>query len=243
MRVAVAADHAGFPLKDAVIDWLRELGHEPVDFGTDSTEPVDYPDVIAPAAEAVAAGDCERGIVLGGSGTGEGIVANKIAGIRCVVASDPVTARLGREHNDANVLSMGARIVGTELARACVEAFMDGQYQGGRHQRRIDKISALERRIRAMTDITPGRAHAPAQAADAADGPDRRRHRGHPRPALPGPRRPDALRHRHRPRLRPLAGRALAGGPRLAAGRQARLEPDPVVLPVDDHPRRGGASG
>jgi len=145
MRVAVAADHAGFPLKDPIIGWLRELGHEPVDFGTDSTQPVDYPDVIAPAARAVADGACERGIVLGGSGTGEGIVANKIAGIRCVVASDPVTARLGREHNDANVLSMGTRIVGTELARACVEAFMDGRYQGGRHQRRIDKISALER--------------------------------------------------------------------------------------------------
>ena len=145
MRVAVASDHAGFPLKGPIVEWLLALGHEPVDFGTDSTEPVDYPDVIAPAARAVADGACERGIVLGGSGTGEGIVANKIAGIRCVVASDPVTARLGREHNDANVLSMGTRIVGTELARACVEAFMDGRYQGGRHQRRIDKISALER--------------------------------------------------------------------------------------------------
>jgi ribose 5-phosphate isomerase B len=144
VRVAVAADHAGYPLKSAVIDWLRELGHEPVDFGTDSTEPLDYPDVIAPAARAVAAGDCQRGVVLGGSGTGEGIVSNKVVGIRCVVASDPVTARLGREHNDANVLSMGTRIVGTELARACVEAFMGGQFQGGRHQRRIDKISALE---------------------------------------------------------------------------------------------------
>ena len=145
MRVAVAADHAGYPLKGPVIEWLHEMGHEPVDFGTHSTEPVDYPDVIAPAARAVAARDCERGIVLGGSGTGEGIVANKIRGVRCVVASEPVTARLGREHNDANVLSMGTRIVGTELARACVEAFMDGRYQGGRHQRRIDKISDLER--------------------------------------------------------------------------------------------------
>jgi len=145
MRVAVAADHAGYPLKGPVIEWLCELGHEPVDFGTASTEAVDYPDVIAPAARAVAAGDCERGVVLGGSGTGEGIVANKIRGVRCVVASEPVTARLGREHNDANVLSMGTRIVGTELARACVEAFMDGRYQGGRHQRRIDKISDLER--------------------------------------------------------------------------------------------------
>ena len=144
MRVAVAADHAGLRLKGPIMEWLRDLGHEPVDFGTDSTAPVDYPDVIAPAARAVAMGECGRAIVLGGSGTGEGIVANKVQGIRCVVTSDPVTARLGREHNDANVLSMGARIVGTELARACVEAFMGGQYQGGRHQRRIDKISDLE---------------------------------------------------------------------------------------------------
>jgi ribose 5-phosphate isomerase B len=148
MRVAVASDHAGFPLKDPILEWLRAMDHEPVDFGTDSTEPVDYPDVIAPAARAVAAGDCQRGIVLGGSGTGEGIVANKIAGVRCVVASDPVTARLGREHNDANVLSMGSRIVGTELARACLEAFMDGRFEGGRHQRRIDKIAELEARTR-----------------------------------------------------------------------------------------------
>ena len=144
MRIAVASDHAGYPLKEQVIAWLRADGHDAVDFGTHSVESVDYPDVIAPAARAVAGGDCERGIVLGGSGTGEGIVANKIAGIRCVVASDPVTARLGREHNDANVLSMGARIVGTEVARACVVAFLDGVYEGGRHQRRVDKISKLE---------------------------------------------------------------------------------------------------
>ena len=112
MRVAVAADHAGFPLKEPIIGWVRALGHEAVDFGTDSTEPIDYPDVIAPAARAVAVGECDRAIVLGGSGTGEAIVANKIDGIRCVEAADPVTARLGRQHNDANALSMGARIVG-----------------------------------------------------------------------------------------------------------------------------------
>ena len=94
----------------------------------------------------MARGECQLGIVLGGSGTGEGIVANKIRGIRCVVASDPVTARLGREHNDANVLSMGARIVGSSLALACVEAFVDGRYEGGRHQRRLDKIADLEER-------------------------------------------------------------------------------------------------
>jgi ribose 5-phosphate isomerase B len=106
---------------------------------------VDYPDVIAPAARAVAAGDCTLGIVLGGSGTGEQIVANKIRGIRCVEATEPVTARLGREHNDANVLAMGARIIGSELAVGCVAAFLEGEFQGGRHARRVDKISALER--------------------------------------------------------------------------------------------------
>jgi ribose 5-phosphate isomerase B len=144
MRVAVATDHAGLPLKQPVIDWLAEAGHEVVDFGVDSPEPVDYPDVIAPAARAVADGQCDRGIVLGGSGTGEQIVANKIRGIRCVQATEPVTARLGRQHNDANVLAMGARIVGREIALACLEAFMAGQFEGGRHQLRVEKLGQLE---------------------------------------------------------------------------------------------------
>jgi len=144
MRVALATDHAGFPLKGVIADWLTAAGHEVVDFGTDSTEPVDYPDYIAPAAQAVASGECQRGIVLGGSGTGEQIVANKVRGIRCVEAQDPVVARLGREHNDANVLAMGARIIGSEVALACVAAFMSGEFQGGRHARRVDKITALE---------------------------------------------------------------------------------------------------
>ena len=144
MRVAVAADHAAFELKGEVVGWLRELGHDPVDYGTDSGDPVDYPDVIAPAARAVAAGECELGVVLGGSGTGEAIVANKIWGVRCVEAADPVTARLGREHNDANVLSMGARIVGPAVARGCLEAFLSARFEGGRHARRIAKIAALE---------------------------------------------------------------------------------------------------
>ena len=145
MRVAIAADHAGFPLKGPIIGWVRDLGHEPVDFGTGDTTPIDYPDVIAPAARAVAAGECDLGIVLGGSGTGEAIVANKIDGIRCVEAADPVTARLGRAHNDANVLSMGARIVGSEVARGCVEAFLGTDFDGGRHATRVAKITALER--------------------------------------------------------------------------------------------------
>ena len=145
MRVALATDHAGFPLKAPIADWLTAAGHEVADFGVDTDEvPVDYPDYIAPAARAVAAGECERGIVLGGSGTGEQIVANKIHGIRCVEAQDPVVARLGREHNDANMLAMGARIIGREVALACVAAFITGEFQGGRHERRVAKISALE---------------------------------------------------------------------------------------------------
>jgi ribose 5-phosphate isomerase B len=147
MRVAIGCDHAGFPLKAPIVALLESEGHEVVDFGTDSTEPVDYPDFIAPAARAAASGDCRIAIVLGGSGTGEQIVANKIRGIRCVEAADPVTARLGREHNDANALSMGARIIGTEVALACVSAFIEAEFQGGRHTRRVDKITALEDRF------------------------------------------------------------------------------------------------
>ena len=144
MRIAIATDHAGLDLKAPIVEWLGSAGHEVVDFGVDDPTPVDYPDVIAPAARAVANGDCALGIVLGGSGTGEQIVANKIRGIRCVEATEPVTARLGREHNDANVLAMGARIIGREVALACVAAFIDGEFQGGRHTRRVEKISALE---------------------------------------------------------------------------------------------------
>ena len=152
MRIAVAADHAGFELKAVISAWLREAGHDVLDFGAHELDPADdYPDWIAPAARAVGAGECDLGIVLGGSGTGEAIVANKIRGVRCVEAESPVVARLGREHNDANVLAMGERIVGLEVARACVEAFLGGRFQGGRHARRLDKISALENGSSAST--------------------------------------------------------------------------------------------
>ncbi len=144
MRVAVAADHAGLPLKQLVVEWLDQHGHEVVDFGVDTPARVDYPDYIAPAARAVASGDCRFGFVFGGSGTGEQITANKIRGIRCCQATEPVTAALSREHNDANMLAMGARIVGAQLAIRCVEAFLDGEFEGGRHAPRIEKISALE---------------------------------------------------------------------------------------------------
>ena len=144
MRIAVATDHAGLPLKQVVADWLRERGHDIVDLGVDSPEPVDYPDVVAPVARAVAAGECRFGFVFGGSGTGEQIVANKVRGVRCVQATDPVTARLAREHNDANMMAMGARIVGAQLAIGCVEAFLGAEFEGGRHLVRVEKIRALE---------------------------------------------------------------------------------------------------
>ena len=144
MRVAIGSDHAGFLLKGELCTLLDELRIEYRDFGTFGPDPVDYPDLIAPVARAVARGDFERGVVLGGSGTGEAIVANKVRGIRCVEATDPVTARLGREHNDANVLSLGARIIGTEVARACVRAFLDGEFAGGRHALRIEKVARIE---------------------------------------------------------------------------------------------------
>jgi len=144
MRVAIGSDHAGFQLKGDLCSLLDELRIEYRDFGTFDAQPVDYPDFTAPVARAVAKGEFERGIVLGGSGTGEAIVANKVRGIRCVEAADPVTARLGREHNDANVLSMGARIIGTEVARACVRAFLAAEFAGGRHGPRVEKISRIE---------------------------------------------------------------------------------------------------
>ncbi len=144
MRVAIGSDHAGFALKGELCTLLDELRIEYHDFGTFSTEAVDYPDFIAPVARAVARGDYERGVVLGGSGTGEAIVANKVRGIRCVQATNPVVARLAREHNDANVIAFGGRIVGTEVAKACLREFLTAEFGGGRHVTRIAKIARIE---------------------------------------------------------------------------------------------------
>jgi len=144
MRVAICSDHAGFSLKGELCTLLDELRVEYRDFGTFSTEAVDYPDFVAPVARAVAHGDYERGIVLGGSGTGEAIVANKVRGIRCVQATNPVVARLAREHNDANVIAFGARIVGTEVAKACLREFLAADFQGGRHVARLEKLARIE---------------------------------------------------------------------------------------------------
>jgi ribose 5-phosphate isomerase B len=140
MRIAIGSDHAGYIYKGKFIDLLRELGHEVVDFGADSEVPVDYPDYIRPVAEAVARGEAERGIVLGGSGNGEQIVANKVRGIRCALCWDVTTARLAREHNDANVLAVGQRVVGIETAKEVVRVFLTTAFEGGRHNTRIAKI-------------------------------------------------------------------------------------------------------
>ena len=140
MRIAIGSDHAGFLYKQQLIGLLTTLGHEVKDFGTHSEEPVDYPDCIRPVAEAVARGEFERGIVLGGSGNGEQIVANKVRGIRCALCWDVTTARLAREHNDANMISIGQRVVGTEEARDLVRVFLTTGFEGGRHARRIAKI-------------------------------------------------------------------------------------------------------
>ena len=146
MRIAIASDHAGYLLKEELKRLLRDLGHEVRDFGTHSAEQVDYPDFIVPAAEAVASGQCDRAIVVGGSGNGEAIVANKVPGVRCALCWECYTARLAREHNDANVLSLGARVMGPDVAREVVRAWLDAPFEGGRHQARIDKIRAVEER-------------------------------------------------------------------------------------------------
>jgi ribose 5-phosphate isomerase B len=144
MRVAIGSDHAGFALKGELCSLLDELRVEYRDFGTFSSDAVDYPDFVAPVARGVSRGEYERGIVIGGSGTGEAIVANKVRGIRCVQATNPVVARLAREHNDANVIAFGARIIGTEVAKACLREFLASEFTGGRHVARLEKLARIE---------------------------------------------------------------------------------------------------
>jgi len=142
VKIAIGSDHAGVNYKTMLLEMLRSMGHEVEDFGTSSPEPVDYPDYIRPVAEAVAAGRFERGIVLGGSGNGEQIVANKVKGIRCALCWDATTARLARMHNDANILSLGERVIGSETAKEVVRVFFSTDFEGGRHEARIAKIEA-----------------------------------------------------------------------------------------------------
>lgn len=144
MRVAIGADHAGYLLKEHLKRTLQRLGHTVDDFGTDSEAPVDYPPICMAVGRAVATRRAERGVVLGGSGQGEQIAANKVAGVRAALCNDLFTARLSREHNDANVLSMGGRIVAFALADEILELWLTTAFAGGRHQRRIDQITEAE---------------------------------------------------------------------------------------------------
>ena len=142
MRIAIASDHAGFDYKQRIGALLRDPGHEVLDFGTNNADAVDYPVFIRPAAEAVARGDADRGIVLGGSGNGEAIVANKVRGIRCALCWSVESARLSRQHNDANVCSLGQRLITLETALEIVRVWLDTPFEGGRHARRIAQIEA-----------------------------------------------------------------------------------------------------
>jgi ribose 5-phosphate isomerase B len=143
MNIAIGSDHAGFQYKTKIKEYLENLGHTVTDFGTNSDAPVDYPLFIRPVAEAVARGDAERGVVLGGSGNGEAIVANRVKGIRCALCWNADSARLGRQHNNANVLSLGQRMVSPEVALEIVKIWLDTPFEGGRHQRRIDLIDSV----------------------------------------------------------------------------------------------------
>lgn len=141
MKIVIASDHAALALKTDLAGWLREQGHMVEDLGPHSADSVDYPDYGYLLAEHVAGGRADRGIALCGSGIGISIAVNRHPALRCALVSEPVSARLGREHNDANAIALGARLVGPDMARACVEAFLSTEFAGGRHQRRVDKLS------------------------------------------------------------------------------------------------------
>jgi ribose 5-phosphate isomerase B len=141
MRIVLTADHAGVDLKDELAGWLREQGHDVLDLGTNSHESVDYPRYGAMLAEALAEGRAERGITVCGSGIGVAMAANRNPACRCAQVGEPLSATLARRHNDANAIALGARLIGPEMAKACVEAFLSTDFEGGRHQRRVDQLS------------------------------------------------------------------------------------------------------
>jgi ribose 5-phosphate isomerase B len=143
MRIVLTADHAGVDLKDLLADWLRGQGHDVLDLGTNSHESVDYPRFGAMLAEALADGRAERGITVCGSGIGVAIAANRNPACRCAQVAEPLSATLARAHNDANAIALGERLIGVEMAKACVEAFLKTEFAGGRHQRRVDQLSHL----------------------------------------------------------------------------------------------------
>lgn len=144
MKIAIGNDHAAVELKNEIMDYLVSKGHEVINFGTDTTESCHYPIYGEKVARAVAAGEADCGVLICGTGVGISIAANKVKGIRAAVCSEPVTARLVKEHNNANIIAFGARIVGSEMAKAIVDAYLGAEFAGGRHQNRIDMISAIE---------------------------------------------------------------------------------------------------
>lgn len=143
MKIAIASDHAALDMKADLVQWLGEQGHEVADLGPHDVASVDYPDYGYKLAEAIASGSAERGIALCGSGIGIAIAVNRHPRVRCAQVSEPVSARLSRSHNDANAIALGARLIGAEMARACVAAFLDTPFEGGRHCGRVDKLSTI----------------------------------------------------------------------------------------------------
>jgi ribose 5-phosphate isomerase B len=152
MRIAIGADHAGFALKQHLVATLKRLGHIVDDRGTHSENPVDYPEICADVGRLVSSGRAERGVVVGGSGQGEQIAANKVTGVRAALCNELYTARMSRAHNDANVLAIGGRIVAPELADEILAVWLNTPFDGGRHQRRVDQITALERQREAPVE-------------------------------------------------------------------------------------------
>ncbi len=147
MKIGIGNDHSGVEYKNIISDYIKEkYGYEVVNFGTDSTESCNYPEIGERVAAAVAKGEVDQGIVICGTGVGISIAANKVKGIRCGVCSDPLTARLVKQHNNANMISFGARIIGIELAKEIVDSWLQAEFQGGRHQTRIDMLSDIENR-------------------------------------------------------------------------------------------------
>ena len=141
MRIAIASDHAAIELKASLRDWLIEQGHEVADLGPDTADSVDYPDYGYKLADVIADGTAERGVALCGSGIGISIAVNRNPAVRCALVGEPLSARLAREHNDANAIAMGARLTGVDMAKACLTAFLETDFAGDRHQRRVDKLS------------------------------------------------------------------------------------------------------
>lgn len=156
MRIAIASDHAAIEFRRELADAVRGLGHEVVDFGTDDPLKADYPYFGKLVAESVASGEFERGIAICGSGIGISIAANKVDGVRCVVCSEPYSAVLSRQHNDSNVLALGARVVGVELAKMIARMWLEAEFEGGRHQRRVNQLMALQDGVDIQDQADPG---------------------------------------------------------------------------------------